>query len=130
MKFPIGPLLCFLVLSGAPAWAREAKPPAGKAFMEVYSNMYLVPVENDFVGYQVAILHAIHDTGEELKILWQEGEGGLSDPELLTPEKRGDALVIHVPNDGDWTLRISKGRIDAVSPRGQHETLRRIRTLN
>ena len=130
MKILIGVILYFFMFSVDFASARPAKPPAAKAFMEVYSNMHLVPVENDFVGHQISVFHVIQDPGEELRILWQAGVGGLSVPQLLTPEKKGNAWVIHVDHDGDWTLRIGDARIEAVSPRGEHETLGRIRSLN
>ena len=127
MRLLIGLLL--FVCVAEPSWAKGSKAPPGKGFMEVYSDMVLVRTENDFVGHQAVVLHVIRSSGEESRVLWQEGGGGLFVPQLLTPEKRGDAWVIHTDN-GDWILRVSEARIDATSPGGQHEVLRRIRTLN
>jgi hypothetical protein len=121
--------LCVLWVAG-PASATATERPPSKAFMEVYSNMRLVPLEQDYQGYQISVLHVVRDSGEELRVVWQQGGGPLMVPQLLTPEKRGDAWIVHVDGDGDWTLRVAKTAIEAVSPRGQHELLRRIRSLD
>jgi hypothetical protein len=117
-----------LAISALPTLARAEKP---KEFLAVYSNMCVSPNSGDLKGERMIVFRSGHPfEKEKVWVLYQKGEGVLSEPLFEVAEIDGDSfqIDIHFPSPVGYFRKLV-GRITADAIEGRYTDPYRSRQL-